>query len=259
MMPHFFRDMGQVKRINADAMTADQPRLKRQKIPFRFRRLQDVMGRQAEAGKDHRDFVDEGDIDVALGVFDDLGGLGCFDILGDERSALRYRAVQFREDIGGFRGLSGDHLGDFVDGVFPVTGVDAFRRIAEEEIFARHQPGRGFQFRPADIFGDARINGAFQHHHRTFFHRPADRPARAKNMAQVRPVFGIHRRRNGDDKKIGAVDNGGVRRYFKRRLRQDVRRDFAGAVNASVQFSDPGFGGVEAVHGKMPRQSQRQR
>ena len=34
------------------------------------------------AMKNHREFVDKGDVEVALGIFDDLGGLGGADVRG---------------------------------------------------------------------------------------------------------------------------------------------------------------------------------
>ena len=79
--------------IDTDAVSADKSRLERQEVPFGFRRRQNVMGRQADLVADHGEFVDEGDVDVALGVFDHLGRFGRFDIGRPEHPAGRNRVV----------------------------------------------------------------------------------------------------------------------------------------------------------------------
>ena len=66
----------EVIRIDADAMAADKTRAKGEKIPLRAGRLQHRFGVDAHAVEDHRQFVDQRDIEIALGVFDHLGGLG---------------------------------------------------------------------------------------------------------------------------------------------------------------------------------------
>ena len=68
--------VGEVERVDADAVAADQAGLEVEKVPLGARGLEDVVDREAETLADHRDLVDEGDVDVALGVLDRLGGLG---------------------------------------------------------------------------------------------------------------------------------------------------------------------------------------
>ena len=63
------------------------PGSKRQEIPFRPRRVEHVPYADADLAEDLRDLVHEGDVDVALSVFDDLGGLGGLDRRGAEDAA----------------------------------------------------------------------------------------------------------------------------------------------------------------------------
>ena len=73
------RLVGQVVRIDADAVAADQARPERQEVPLGAGGLQHVFGVDAQSVEDQRQLVDQRDVDVALGVLDDLGGLGHFD------------------------------------------------------------------------------------------------------------------------------------------------------------------------------------
>ena len=77
--------------------------------------------------EDLRDFVDEGDVDIALGVFDDLRRFGGADVLGDEDIAAVHCAVEAGEKLADLFVLTGDDLGDQVDPMNLVPRIDAFR------------------------------------------------------------------------------------------------------------------------------------
>ena len=59
-------------------MVTYKPWLKWKKVPFCACGFKDFMGIDAEAVENHGKFVDESNVDVALRVFDDLGGFGYF-------------------------------------------------------------------------------------------------------------------------------------------------------------------------------------
>ena len=86
--------MGQIERIDADAVTADQARLETEEIPFGRRGGQDIAGGNAGAAEDHRDLIDEGDVDVALGIFDNFCRFRRSDVLGDENAAGGNRPIK---------------------------------------------------------------------------------------------------------------------------------------------------------------------
>jgi hypothetical protein len=73
------RLVGQVVRIHADAVAADQAGAERQEVPLGAGRFQHLQGVDAELVEDHGQVVDQRDVEVALGVLDDLGGFGHLD------------------------------------------------------------------------------------------------------------------------------------------------------------------------------------
>ena len=73
MKANGFRLVGQVVGIDADAMAADQSGPKRLKIPLGACGLEDLAGLEPKLLEQHHNFVDQGDVDVALDVLDDLG------------------------------------------------------------------------------------------------------------------------------------------------------------------------------------------
>src|SRR3546814_14831831 len=80
--------IAEIKGINAEAVAADKAGSKRQKIPLGLSRVQHVIDRNAHFLENLRDFVNEGDVDVALRVLDDLGGFGRLD-----RGCAKYAAA----------------------------------------------------------------------------------------------------------------------------------------------------------------------
>ena len=74
--------VGEVVGVDADAVPADQAGAEGQEVPLAAGGLQDLQGVDAELAEDHRQFVHQGDVEVALGVLDHLGGLGDADAAG---------------------------------------------------------------------------------------------------------------------------------------------------------------------------------
>ena len=62
-------------------------------------RRQHVAGVDAELMEDRRQLVHEGDIEIALGILDDLGGLGDLDRGRAVNAGLDHRAVDVGDDI----------------------------------------------------------------------------------------------------------------------------------------------------------------
>ena len=91
--------MGEVIRIDADAVAADQPRIERQEIPFGARRREHVAGIDAERVADRGQLVHERDVEIALGVLDHLGGLGDLDRRRAMDAGRHGRAVDRGDDV----------------------------------------------------------------------------------------------------------------------------------------------------------------
>ncbi|MNN96343.1 hypothetical protein D3C81_2153120 [compost metagenome] len=74
--------VGQVVGVDANAVATDQAGAEGQEVPLGAGGLEHLFGVDAHLVEDDRQFVDQGDVEVALGVLDDLGGLGDLDAAG---------------------------------------------------------------------------------------------------------------------------------------------------------------------------------
>ena len=81
----------------------------------------------AKLVEDERQLVHERDVEIALGVLDDLGRLGDLDRRGPEHARLHDPAIEPRNLLERFRIAPRDDLHDVRQGVLAVAGVDALR------------------------------------------------------------------------------------------------------------------------------------
>lgn len=153
------RTLGEIVGVYSDAVAADKSGLERKEVPFRRGGLEDIGGVDAHEGEDLRELVDESDIDVALRVLDDLGGLGDLDRRGEMGSG-RYDARIYPVDIfANLRCRAGGHLADLLHGVELVARIDALGRIAGEEVGVEFQAADLLDHGDTLVFGDAGIDG----------------------------------------------------------------------------------------------------
>ena len=92
----------QVVRVDADAVTADQARAELQEVPLRAGRVEHVAACGCPAVEDDRELVHQRDVEVALRVLDDLGGLGDLDrrrAVDAGRGRSRRRAAATRSSV----------------------------------------------------------------------------------------------------------------------------------------------------------------
>ncbi len=245
---------GEVVGIDADAVAADQAGAEVEEVPLGAGGVQHVVDGEAEAAEDHGHLVDEGDVEVALGVLDHLGGLGGADVRGDVDAAAGDLAVEGGEALGHLRRLAGDHLGDAVDAVGAVAGIDALGGVAEEEVDAGAAAGSRLDGGAADVLGDAGVDGALEHDdgrrpRRAAGQDRAQDAAGAVEGGEVGLVGGVDRSRDGDDVGVEVVEGLGVGGGGKGAGEgglQLVGGDLAGAVVAAVQLGDAGGADVEA-------------
>ena len=241
----FLRFVGEVIRIDADAVSAHQSGAERQEVPLRARGLENLQRIDAELVENQRQLVDQGDVDVALGVFDHFGGLGHPDAAGLVRAGGDDAGVERVDEVRCLgRGARG-HLEDAGDPVQLVARVDALGAVAAVKVAVVHQAGCLLQQWHADFLGAAGIDGGFVHHHVALFQHAADGFAGLDQWRQVRALGGINRRGHGDDvhvaggdvgQRVGVAQFGGAGQFFG--------AAFAGAVVAPTQFVDPGAADV---------------
>ena len=203
--------------------------------------LEHVERGDVELGEDLGDLVHEGDVDVALGVLDDLGRLGDPDRFRPEHAAGGDPAVNGGDALGHLGILARDHLDDLFDGMLAVARIDPLGRVSEEEVAAALQPRHALDQRPAHLLGDARIDRAFEDDHRRpgGIDQPGDRLGRLQQRREVRTIRGVDRSRHGDDIDVGAARRRGLRGRGQRRAGQPVGSDLAGPVVATAELLDP--------------------
>jgi hypothetical protein len=81
--------------------------------------------------EDRREFVHQRDVEVALGILDDLGGLGGLDARRLVDAGLDDRTIDRGDDVERAGILSGDDLVDDLKAMRAVAWIDPLRRIAE--------------------------------------------------------------------------------------------------------------------------------
>ena len=115
--------VGQVVGIDADAVAADQAGPKWQEVPLGAGRGEHLGGVDAHAVEDHREFVDQGDVQVALCVLDHLGGFGHADRAGPVRAGASRSRLERIDEVRVFGRRAGGDLDDVGQLVFGSPGL----------------------------------------------------------------------------------------------------------------------------------------
>ena len=243
----FLRLVGQVIRIDADAMAADQPGREIQEIPLAAGGREDFLGIDFHAVEDHRQFVDQRDVDIALGVLDDLGGFGDADARCLVGAGRDDGPVDRVDEIGRFGGRTRGDLDDVRQPMGLVAGVDALRAVADKKILVEPETRCLFQLRHTDFFGRAGVDGGLVDDHGTFLHDLANAFAGADQRFQVGAFVAVDRRGYGDDEEIAV---GEVLRVGRKTQLAGVFQigvvDFERRIMPGFEFRDAFFLDIEA-------------
>ena len=199
MVAQHLRLVGEVIGVDTDTVAADQARLELQEIPLGARRLKDGLCIDTHLVEDDGELVHEGDVDVPLGVLDDLGGLRNLDGLCAMNTGSDHKLVNLCHDVQCLLVHTGDDLGDGLKTVHLVARVDALRRVADLEIFAADKSGFLLENRNADILGHTRIDGGLKDYDGPFCEVPPEDTARSFNRSEVRRVIIVDRCRYRHD------------------------------------------------------------
>ena len=84
--------------------------------------------------KDDGQLVHQGDVEVALGVFDHLGSFGHLDAASLVNPCGDYAAVNLGYLIKGGLGVTRHHLDNLGNGALFVTGVNSLRAVTHPEV-----------------------------------------------------------------------------------------------------------------------------
>ena len=243
----------QVVRIDADAVATNQPRSKGQEVPFCARRQQHILGVDAEAMEDQRQFVDEGDVQITLGIFDHLRRLGDTNAGRPVCTRGDDRGIELIHIGGSSFGGTRRNLGDTGQAVQLVAGVDPFRAVAGKEVPVEGQTGATLQFRHADLFRRPGVDRRFVDDDVPPFQHLADGPARRQQRAHVGTFVFIDRRGHRDDVGVAVVEGCQVTR--QRQLRgggQFFGGDLQRRIVAGAQRGNSRRVDVEPCRGVVP-------
>jgi len=191
--------VGQVVRVDPDTVPSNQARREGEKVPLGPGCGQDVRGPDVHAGEDQGEFIHEGDVDVPLGVLDDLGRLGHPDGRRQVGAGGDDGAVEF---VDGPCRLRGGSRGDLPDAGHPVrlvSRVDALRAVAAEKVRVVFQARHPFDDRYAVLLGAARIDRGLEDHDGSDPDDLSHGLAGRQEQAEVRPVVPIDGGGHGHD------------------------------------------------------------
>jgi hypothetical protein len=153
---------------------------------------------------EHGQLVDEGDVDVAEGVFEELRELG--DTGAGYRHGLLHQPVVEATDDRQAGGVDPrHHLGGRHQRVRAVPGVDTFRRVAQVEVRAGGETRTLLQDRAHQLLGGTRKRRRLEHHGRAGPQEPRKGPSGTLDVRQVRHAL-AEGRRNGYDGHVEPVD-----------------------------------------------------
>ena len=105
MVAVFIRNMREVVGVDTDAVPAYKPRGEGEEVPFGLGGFEDFKCGDIELVKDDAKFIDKGDVEVALCVFDGFGCLGHFDARG-QIGGLDDALIEGIDGSGGLRGAA---------------------------------------------------------------------------------------------------------------------------------------------------------
>ena len=197
------RQPGEIEWVDGNAMPAQAgtgiKRLESEGLgPGGVDHLPDV---DADPHEEHLQFVDQGDIDRAVGVFQDLGGLGHF-ATGDRHDLGHGLAIEQLGQPAAGRVDPAHDLGNALGGEVRIARILPLGTEGQEEIAARLQAAL-LQDRQHDFPRRAGIGRAFQDHE---LPRPQDRGdllGRLLDVRQVRVAAFVQRGGNADQQGIG--------------------------------------------------------
>ena len=123
------------------------------------------MGIHIKALKDHRQLIDERDIDISLCVFQDLGSLSRL-YASRSKDSVRDCTIYGCHQLsyGGF--LSRNNFRNASQTVLTVSGVDSLRGITDKELNSGYQIAILSQYWPDDVLSYTWINSGLDNDNR---------------------------------------------------------------------------------------------
>ena len=184
-------------------------------------RLDDLPDVDAHAVAQNRQLVDQADVDVAVGIFEDFFHLGHGGAAHAVHGRLQHRLVKRGGDIGAFGGDAAHHLGGVLGFIDGVAGVHALRRKGQEKVHAALEAAL-FQNGAQHFLGGAGVGGGFQNDEHIAVHMGHDAFRGGAHVADIGLLMLVKRRRHGDAHAVARGHGGKVRRGAKHTLLHDL-------------------------------------
>ena len=197
----------EVERVERDAVAAEaRARIKRlETVRLRLGGLDDLPDVDAHAVADDGHFVCKADVDVAVGVFEQLlhfrhgGGRNFINAAGQNA------AVKRRRDFRRVFADAADDLRRVLRLVLLVARIDALRREPEVEILAALQAAR-FEDRLEQFFRRARVSRGFQNDDHAGVDIFCNGLGGALHIADIRLLVFVERSRHADGDGVDFLD-----------------------------------------------------
>ena len=162
MVAEHLRLVGQVVRVDPDAVAADQARLEAEEVPLRAggRRGLPAVSSPSRSKMIASSFIKA--MFRSRCVFSiTLHASAAMMLLQRCTPGSTIVVVEIARPCRASPGYPGDHLDDIGQPVLAVPRVDAFRAVADEEVLLPDEPRGTLERRDADLLGGARVDGRF--------------------------------------------------------------------------------------------------
>ena len=163
-------------------------------------------------------------------------------------AGLDHLAVDRGHDLQRFLVHAGDHLGDPLQRVLPVAGVDPLGGIADLEVASALHAGSALDHGHADVFGDAGVDGGLVDDDRPLLQVPAEGLTGADKQGQVRLARAVNGRGHRDNVEVRLTQVRLVTGELDLRLLKFRSGHLAGSVGALAQLANAVGIDVETDH-----------
>lgn len=201
-----FSTLGEIVGIHTYAMATNKTGTEGEEVPLGASSFKYVEGVDAHLVENLGELVNESDVDVALGVLNDLGGLSDLNGRSEVCTGGDDGGIDLIDIFADFRGGARSDFFDVLHGVLLVTGIDALGRIAAIEIDIHLHTADLLYDGDAVVLGDTGIDGGLIDYDIAFADDFTYGGAGTDEGSEVGVVVCIDRSGNGNDIEVAVLD-----------------------------------------------------
>ena len=202
MKTKFLCSFREVVWINPNTVTPDKTRGKSEEIPLCPSCIEDIKRIDAELITDLGEFIHEGDIDITLGILDNLWSF-CNLYRGCPMQSRCYHWAIYLIDL--FKTLyinTGDDFYNLINCMFFVSWIDTLWTVSDLEITRALESTFALEYRETYLLSGTRINSRFIDNNLSFSHVLPDTFRCLDQWSVVRIIVLSDRSWNRDDDHI---------------------------------------------------------